>query len=79
MELQGKPRFGENLDVFYYQITDKDQFGLFLMRLCFYGGVHVYVSFWPHDAQTPSHLGIELMNRGIKTIITLGEKKYEIN
>ena len=79
MELQGKPRYGDNPDVFFYQVTDKDEFGIFLMRLTFYGGVNVYVSFWPRDAKTPNHLGIELMNNGIKTIITLADKKYEIN
>jgi hypothetical protein len=79
MELEGKPRHGNNPDVFFYQITDKDQFGLFLFRLCFYGGVNIYAAMWPSSATPPGNLAMELMNRGIKTIMTLGNEMYEFN
>jgi hypothetical protein len=79
IELEGKQRFGENPDVFFYQVTDKDQFGLFLFRFCFYGGLNIYVALIPEDSQMPTHLGIELMNHGIKTFISLGEEVFEIN
>jgi hypothetical protein len=79
MELEGKPSYGSNPAVFFYQVTDTDQFGLFLFRLCFYGGLNIYAAMWPSTSSTPYNLAIDLMNRGIKTIITLGDKKYEFN
>lgn len=79
MELEGKPSYGANPDVFFYQVTDKDQFGLFLFRLCFYGGLNIYAAMWPLSSSPPANLAMELMNRGIKTIITLGDEKYEFN
>lgn len=77
MELECRPKFGRNQDVFYYQVTDPDEFGLSLFRLCFYGGVNVYVSLIPDSAEAPKHLGFELMKRGIKTMFTLGDRTYE--
>lgn len=79
MELLDKSKHGQNPDVFYYQVTEPDQFGLLLFRLCFYGGVNVYVAVLPKGAARPYHLGIDLMNRGIKTVLTLGDEEYEIN
>jgi hypothetical protein len=79
MELEGRPCYGENKEVFFYQVTEKDQFGLYLFRLCFYGGLNIYAALMPESSQAPAHLGFELMKKGIKTRITLGDKEYEIN
>lgn len=79
LELSDKPYYGRNQDIFCYQVTDRDQFGLFLFRLCFYGGLNIYAAIIPKGIERPYHLGMELMNRGIKTIFTLGDKSYEIN
>lgn len=79
LDLATKPRYGKNQDIFYYQVTDPDQFGLFLFHLCFYGGVHIYEAIFSEGVERPFDLGMELMNRGMKTIFTLGDKSYEIN
>ncbi len=79
MELQTKPSHGYNLDVFFYQITDRDQYGLLMLRLCFYGGLNIYAAMWPSNASPPANLTMELMNHGIQTIITLGDEKYKFN
>ena len=79
VELQGKPCNGDNPEVFFYQVTDKDQCGLFLFRLCFYGGLNIYAAMWPADASPPQNLAMELINRGIKTIVGLGDEGYEFN
>lgn len=79
LDLAGKAQIGKNQEVFFYQVTDPDQFGLYLFRLCFYGGLDVYVAVLPDGVARPFHLGFELMNRGMKTFLTLGEKSYEIN
>lgn len=79
LDLAGKQQHGKNSDVFFYQVTDPDQFGLYLFRLCFYGGINIYAAVIPDIAKPPKHLGVELMNQGVKTILTLGDKNYEIN
>ncbi|MDP2030940.1 MAG: hypothetical protein Q8K12_14980 [Thiobacillus sp.] len=79
LELEEKDRYGENSQIFFYQVTDSDQFGLFLFRLCFYGGLNVYISFIPQDVTLPKSLAFELMNHGIKTVFTLGDETFEIN
>lgn len=79
IELTNKPKYGENPDVFYYQFTSADEFGIYLVKLCFYQNVDVFVSYMPAESKKPNHLGLELMNLGIKTIITLDDKEYEFN
>lgn len=79
LELATQPRHGSNPDVFYYQTTEPDQFGAFLFHLCFYGSVSIYVAVMLDGNPRPYHLGIDLMNRGIRTVLTLGDKSYEIN
>ncbi len=79
LDLAGKTRYGKNPEVFYYRVTSPDQFGLYLFHLCFYGGVNVYAAVSPDYVKRPYDLGFDLLNRGIKTILTLGDKSYEIN
>lgn len=79
IELEGKPTFGENQKVFFYQVTEEDQFGLSAMRLCFYGGLNVYASLKPDGSVIPQNLAWELTNRGIRTVVTLGEESFTFN
>ncbi len=79
LELKDVSTFGSNKDVFFYQFTDPDQFGIYLLRLVFYGGIEIYISLIPSDREIPSNLAIELMKRGIHTVITFGDKQYEFN
>ncbi|AZZ78153.1 hypothetical protein CCX46_24415 [Pseudomonas sp. RU47] len=79
LELADKTKYGDNPGVFYYQYTEPDMFGIFLVRLCFYQNVDVYVAYMPSTAEKPFHLGFELMNLGYRTIITLGDKEFEFN
>lgn len=79
LDLAEKTRYGKNPDVFFYSVTEPDQFGLYLFHLCFYGGVNVYAAVIPSHSQRPHDIGFELMNRGIKTFLKVGDKSYEIN
>ena len=79
LELKDIKKNGSNDEVFYYQFTEEDQFGLFLLKICLYGGIDTYISFIPEGVNLPGNLGMELMNAGIHTIITLGDKEYEFN
>lgn len=79
MDLEGMPRLGSNQDIFYFQVTNSDQFKLFLMKLVFYGGLEVYLAFIPEGVGQPTHLGFELLKHGIKSVVTLGDKAYVFN
>lgn len=79
IDLDGATKNGENQVIFYYQFTEPDQFGIYLVRLVFNGGVEIYVSYVPEHCEMPVHLGIELMKRGIHTVFTLEDEKYEFN
>ncbi|MGB0948414.1 MAG: hypothetical protein ACPGUG_16480 [Pseudoalteromonas marina] len=78
-ELKNLDKFGSNPDVFFYQITPPDKFGIFMMRLCFYTNADIYVSFKSNLAAEPFDLGMALINSGIKTTIKHGGKSYEFN
>lgn len=79
IELDGKPRIGSNPDVFTFQFTDPDQFGLYLVHLQFYVGLDIYVGLIPHDCQMPENFAMQLIERGIETTITLGDNEYRFN
>ena len=80
IELGNQPKYGDNKSVFYYQFTNPDRFGIYLAKLCFYQNVDIFVAYSPSSSSEKQfHLGLELMNRGVKTIITLGDKEYEFN
>jgi len=79
IDLKGKERFGYNPSVFFYQFTDRDQNGLFLLRMCFYEGADVFVSFIPRGTVVPFNLGMKLIEGGIKSYIALEGRSYEFN
>lgn len=79
LELADKTKHGDNPAVFYYQYTEPDKFGIYLVKLCFYQNVDVYISYMPSSSEKPYHIGFELMNLGYKTIIKLGDKEFEFN
>jgi hypothetical protein len=78
-DLAGKPKVGSNPAVFYYQVSDPDQFGIYLMRLCFYGNLLVYVAFIPKGSTPPPNLVMLLIDQGIRTFVRSGDKRYEFN
>ncbi|WP_428306604.1 hypothetical protein [Lacipirellula sp.] len=79
LELQGTERLGENPDVFSFQFTSPDQFGLYLLHLRFYGGLDVYVGLIPDGSEAPKNLAMHLIDMGITTTISIGDEKYCFN
>jgi len=79
VELASKDKIGGNPGVFYYQVSDADQFGLITIRLCFYGGVDVYCAMIPESTQVPRTFVGDLINAGIKTTLVYRDTKYELN
>lgn len=79
IDLKNKPKLGANQDIFYYQVTEPDQFKLFLIKLTFYGGLNVYLSFQPKNSKLAANLATKLLSAGFPTNFTLGEKTFEFN
>jgi hypothetical protein len=74
-----QPQLGANLEVFYYQRSEPDQFGLFAYRLRFYGRVEVMAGVLPATSSPPTNLVQSLIEGGVKTVVTLGSKTFEFN
>jgi hypothetical protein len=79
IDLVGIVPIGRNPDVFYYQFSAPDQFGILLLRMCFYQGVDIFVSFIPEGTEIPGNFAMRLIQSGIKTYIGLGDATYEFN
>ena len=79
VDVKGKDKLGKNPDVFFYQVTDYDQFGLFLMKLCFYDHMNVYVAFRPVSSNPPASFTQMLIERGIQTHVAVDGKTYVFN
>lgn len=79
LDLVDRPKLGLNQQVFYYQVSDYDNYGLFMMKLCFYGGLNVYTAFLPSASEAPANVASTFIEQGIHTVLTLGDRKYEFN
>jgi hypothetical protein len=76
LDLNDKPYQGANPDVFQYKVSDVDNFGLYLMKLYFYGGIEVYIAFIPEGVQVPQN-PVELsLKAGIPAIISVKDKAF---
>ena len=45
-----------------------DEFSLIMLRMCFYGGVDIYVSLLPDGVSIPGNLAREFVSRRIERI-----------
>jgi hypothetical protein len=79
VDLRCATQHGINPKVFSYQVTEPDQFGIFMIRMRFYEGVEVYSAYLPNGTQVPYLLGFELIKKGMKSFINLEDKTYEFN
>lgn len=70
---------GENPLVFNYEFQKPDKFGLFSVKLVFYGTTEIFIAYKPQNTDKPFDLAMELMNNGIKTIINLEDENFEFN
>jgi len=78
IDLRHIPLNGENKDIFFYQFTDNDEHGIYMVHMRFYGGIEIYASFLREDKPKPFNLAIELMNICDETILTLEGKEYKV-
>jgi hypothetical protein len=78
IDLKDIPKNGSNKDVFYYQFTDSDENGIYMVHMRFYGGIDVYASFRPENVPKPFDLGMALMDVCDEVIFTLEGKEYKV-
>lgn len=72
------PRHGENPEVFFYQVVDPDEHGIFLINLCFFENIEIFCALIPHASNIPTHLGFELMKNGMPVTFTLDGDEYPV-
>jgi len=65
MEPQKLQTEGNTPEIFKYEFFDPDEFGLIAMKMTFYNGAVVFVSFQPTTAKEPQNLMTELIKSGI--------------
>ena len=74
-----QPQLGTNSEVFYYQRSEPDQFGLFAYRFRFYERVEVMAGVLPATSSPPANLVQNLIEESVKTVVTLGSETFEFN
>lgn len=75
----GLPKFGENPEVFFYQVVKPDEFGIMLVNLCFFENIEIFCALVPQEAKVPTHLGFDLMSRGMPVTFTLDGEEYPVH
>ena len=70
---------GENPEVFNYQFHKPDEYGLIALKIVLYGTAEVYICFMPNNTEKPFHLGMDFIEKGLKTTLTLGEEEFPFN
>ena len=70
---------GNNSEIFNYQFTSKDEFGMIGLKMTFYEGLNIFASLKPKDAEEPYDLTMALINAGIRTTIELPNGNIEFN
>lgn len=78
-ETENIPYVGSNPEIFKYCFSPVVENGLICLKLLFYEGAEVFVSFQPEGVEKPYLLGMDLLNQGVRTIITLGDREYKFN
>ncbi|MGZ3863109.1 MAG: hypothetical protein ACXVPN_04835 [Bacteroidia bacterium] len=75
------PIKGDNPEVFFYQMGSADEYGLIPLKITFYQGTSIYVTFIPHKSKLPSfNLISALIEGGQKVFVKVdGANTIEFN
>jgi hypothetical protein len=49
------------------------------LKLTFFGGTDVFLAMVEEGLKVPYHLAMDLMGKGITTVMTLGDKEFIFN
>ena len=78
IDLKNIQEYGANKDVFYYQFSEPDDYGTYLIHMRFYGGIDIYASFLPEDKPKPYGLEIAIANACDEIIYKVEDKEYRV-
>ena len=70
---------GANPEIFRYTFFAPDEIGLIALRMAFYEGAQVFVSFQPQHVQMPYNLPAELIHSDVKTFVQFSDEYVEFN
>jgi hypothetical protein len=73
------PIKGDNSEIFAYQITPPNEFGIIGLKLSFFEGTHFFVSLQFENSPEPFDLGFKMIEEGYKTTIKFDGKNYDFN
>ena len=80
LDMKDMPKLGSNPEVFTYQRSQADPYGLFAYRLRFYGSLEVQIGMWPSGTTASRENLVQLsINGGMKTVISLDGTSFEFN
>jgi hypothetical protein len=79
IELEGTPALGENPEVFSYAFGSRDNLGLYLLRMVFYGGVAVLAAFQEEGVVVQDDLPMTLIKMGVPTRVETAGNVYSFN
>jgi len=78
IDLKDIAQYGANKDIFYYQFSNPDEYGIYMVHMRFYGGIDIYASFLPEGKPQPFNFAIEMMKVSDEAIFTIGSKEYKV-
>ena len=78
IDLKNIQEYGANKDIFYYQFSEPDDYGTYLIHMRFYGGIDIYASFLPKDKPKPYGLEIAIANACDEIIYKVEDKEYRV-
>jgi hypothetical protein len=70
---------GANPEIFKYQFSVKDQFGMICVKITFYEGAYVWISFQDKDAKPQNDLAANLLADGHQVTYTFPDGDITIN
>lgn len=70
---------GDNPEVFKYQFCSPDEYRMIGLKMIFYSGSDVFVSFKPENTKQPFNLVFELINKGLPTTLNVNGEEFEFN
>jgi hypothetical protein len=79
LEVKEDNKKGSNPKVFTYQFSPADEYGLIGLKMTFYEGTEIFVSFIANSKQVPYNIAHHFISNGINTVLTLGDKEFLFN
>lgn len=73
------PILGENPEIFTYQFAEKDNFGIYGLKITFYEGIYVFGALMPKESKEPRNFAMDLIGEGLKVRFNFGDETIAFN